>query len=76
MDYLCQKERGRGKMELKNGNDGLGWFTDSTESKLCLTNCKQTGFMRFEVLATVLMKLKSFVVLLHIDLQIAAEFQK
>jgi len=63
-------------MELKNGNDGLGWFTDCSESKLCLANCKQTGFMRFEVPAAVLVKLKSSIVALHIDLQIVTEFQE
>jgi hypothetical protein len=76
MDYLCQKGREGEKMELKNGNDGLGWFTDCSESKLYLTNCKQTGFVRFEVLSTVLMKLKSSIVVLHIDLQIVTEFQE
>jgi len=32
--------------------------------------------MRFEVLAAVLMKLKSSIVVLHIDLQIVTEFQE
>ena len=60
-------------MELKNGNDGLGWFTDFSETRLYLTNSKQTGFMRFEVLAAVLMNLKSSTVVLHIDLQIVTD---
>jgi hypothetical protein len=52
-------------MELKNGNYGLGWFTDCSKSKLYLANRKQTGFMIFEVLAAVLMKLKSSIAVLH-----------
>ena len=38
-------------MELKTRNDRLGWFTDCSESKLYPSVCKQTGFMRFEILA-------------------------
>jgi hypothetical protein len=38
-------------MELKTRNDRLGWFTDCSESKLYPSICKQTGFMRFEILA-------------------------
>jgi len=74
MDYLCQKGKGGGNVELKNGNDGLGWFTDCSETKLYLTNCKQTGFKRFEVLAAVLMNLKSSTVVIHIDLQIVTDW--
>jgi hypothetical protein len=69
---LSERE-GEKKMELKTGNDGICWFTDCSEIKLYVANCKQTGFMRFEVLAAVLMKLKCSIVVLFINLQIVTE---
>jgi hypothetical protein len=73
---LLSEREGEKKMELKTGNDELGWFTDCSEIKLYLTNCKQTGFMRFEVLSAVLIKLKSSIVVLHINLQIFTEIME